>query len=140
MRYALIGALALAGCAVPTAEEIWIRPGLSAFEADRTVAACAGNARVQFPERRALETVRSAGIGIGVGNRGVRGGVGGGITVFEVDRNEARRDASFYACMRQAGFTLVTLPGCGSGPATPLESQPFDVRGLCVANGRLAAP
>lgn len=136
----------LAGCAVQTAETIWVRPGTLAFEAEQATVACTQRARVQFPEDRAIETTPSAVIGVGVGNRrhhhdrrsgGVFGAVG--VDIFEVDRNEPRRDAAFAACLGRQGYAPVTLPSCRPGEAMPLESQPFDTRGLCVANGRLAA-
>ncbi|MEM8849889.1 MAG: hypothetical protein AAGE03_07615 [Pseudomonadota bacterium] len=106
---------------------------------------CTQRARIQFPEDRVIETSPSAVIGVGGGNRdrhhrrssGVFGAVG--VEIFEVDRNAPRRDAAFADCLGRQGYAPVTLPSCPVGAAMPLESQPFDTRGLCVANGRLAA-
>ncbi|MEM7489905.1 MAG: hypothetical protein AAF390_12370 [Pseudomonadota bacterium] len=142
MRYAIPLVLALAACDVPVQEAVWVRPGTPAFQAEQALVACARDARIRFPESRGIATSPSVVVGTGIGHHGFDGGFfGGGVTVYDFDRNEPRRDASLGACMAQQGFDLATLPSCPRGTAvTPLEAQPFDLRGLCVSDGRISAP
>lgn len=139
MRKILIALPLLAACAAGT-QSVWLKPGASAELALREEAQCAAEARNRFPERRGIAT--SPSITIGVGTRICDGpfcaGIGTGREVYDYDRARAPRDQAFGACMGAKGYRLATLPRC-NGSVTPLASQPFDTRGVCVTrDGRLA--
>ena len=126
--------LALAACA-GAPRDVWLNPGTPAFRAETDLAAC--RARVD-----AVALRRAAPPRIAIGGRSCSGNVCIGAVqgdVFGADDYAARRVAEMGACMGARGYRLASLPAC-TGTATPLESQPYDLRGLCVANGRIAAP
>jgi hypothetical protein len=135
-----ISLLVVAGCAEPVPERVWLRPGAPADEANRVLAACLSEAEGAFPEQRRVTATPRVTVGVGVGSGGLRGGLGTGVIFDRQDRNESARGARLDACMGRSGYAPAALPRCDGGPVRPLQSQPFDPRGLCVADGRIAAP
>ena len=128
----------LAACAMPAARDVWLQPGLPVAAAERALLECRAEARARFPERPGIETTPRVTVGVGVGDGDLRGGLGTGVEILNVDRNAAPRAASVDACMIAKGYSAARLPGC-SGTVTPLATQPFDTRGVCVTqDGRLA--
>ena len=129
--------LALAACAAPR-ETVWFAPGTPSLEAEQAFLGCAAEARRDFPERYRIATAPRITLGGGF-CRG-RGCIGLDTApeVFDTDANAALRARSVDACMQAKGYRETVLPGCPAGPVTVLQSQPFDTRGLCVANGRIA--
>ncbi|CTQ34085.1 hypothetical protein [Jannaschia rubra] len=137
MRY-LAPLLLLAACAAP--EPVWIKPGTPALTAEQEFLACAAQARRDFPERSRIATAPS----VIIGARSCTGNfcIGGynGPDIYDYDRNEPLRERSLNACMAAKGYRAADLPACPRGQVAVLQSQPFDTRGLCNANGRIAVP
>ncbi|CTQ50689.1 hypothetical protein [Jannaschia donghaensis] len=129
----------LIGCA-PTLDPVWVNPGAPALQAEQDFLACSARARQDFPERSRITTSPRITLGTGLCRSGACIGVGTGSEVFDSDRNEPLRTRAVDACMQAKGYRQASLPACPAGSATVLASQPFDTRGLCVANGRIAAP
>ncbi len=141
MRCLLPVLVLLAACADPGPRPVWIKPGTSSSDAERSLLACQREAGLRFPERRGIATSPSVFIGGGIRNGNRFGGIGTAVEIYDFDRNEAPREAAFGACMNRLGFALDELPGCPPGiEVQVLQAQPFDTRGLCVANGRISAP
>ncbi|SFI29731.1 hypothetical protein [Jannaschia pohangensis] len=130
--------LFLAACGIGTSP-VWLKPGTPTLTAEQDFLACAAQARRDFPETRRITTAPSVVIGGGLCRDGVCVGVNDRPDVFETDRNDPLRARAINACMEAKGYQRTTLPVCAAG-ATQLASQPFDTRGLCVANGRIASP
>ena len=130
----LLTGLSLAACA-GAPRDVWLNPGTPAFRAETDLAACRAEVDAALPRRSAPPR-------IAVGGRSCSGNICIGAVqgdVFGADDYAARRISGMGACMGARGYRLASLPAC-RGTATPLESQPYDLRGLCVANGRIAAP
>jgi hypothetical protein len=136
MKRMLAIVLVLSACAGGATEAVWLRPGAPAYETDQVRLTCLREAEAAFPVRRSIVTTPRVTIGVG-SRHDVRGGVGTEFSNF--DRNEERRDVALGACMGRQGYALTTLPRC-AGATSALQSQPFDVRGLCATGGRVAAP
>lgn len=130
----------LAACAAgPSA--VWVNPGVQALQAEQDFLACAAQARRDFPETYRIATAPRVTLGGGICRDRFCVGTSTGPEVFDTDRNEPLRERSLTACMQSKGYRQATVPACPAGaPVTQLQSQPFDTRGTCVANGRLAAP
>ena len=139
MKRILAIALLLAACAA-SSEAIWLKPGADALTAEQDFLACAAKARRDFGTDRRIQTSPRVTIGVGACRTGICAGLENGAEVFDRDDNEGLRDRALNACMVAKGYALTDLPACPRGTARPLASQPFDTRGLCVANGRIAAP
>ena len=140
MKRTLALVLLLAACAGQSTVPVWLNPGTPALRAEQDFLSCASNAERSFPERRGLGT-----IGVSVGTGFCRGSfcLGGTRGIANTGsrrdaRNEALRDRALDACLQARGYTQTTLPACPPGPVTVLQSQPFDTRGLCVTDGRIA--
>ena len=151
MRRALPLVLLLAACATGAAERVWLKPGTPALAAERDFLACAADARRDFPPDRRIATAPRVTIGVGScrGNLCVGGsrGLGGfgygpdpyGPEIYDTDAAADLRARAVDACMAGKGYVGRSLPRC-TATAAQLASQPFDTTGLCVANGRVAAP
>lgn len=135
----LLFTIGLAACA-GTSEPVWLKPGTPALTAEREYLDCAADAQRDFP---AASRIRSASR-ITIGTSFCRGPFcyGGytGPDVYDDDPNEDLRDRAVDACMATKGYRPADLPSCPTGEVTVLQSQPYDLRGLCEANGRIATP
>ncbi len=139
MRCLLVPLAFLSACA-GVSQPVWLKPGAPAFQAERDLVACGREAGARFPERPRITTAPSVTLGGGFCDGAVCIGVNNRADVFDYDTNIPLRDRAVAACMGARGYGLTTLPACPAGPVRMLESQPFDTRGLCVAQGRIAAP
>jgi len=118
---------------------VWLKPGTPTLAAEQDFLACSAQARRDFPETRRITTAPSVTIGGGICRDGICVGVNDRPDVFETDQNGPLRSRAVNACMEAKGYRQTALPACPAD-ATSLASQPFDTIGLCVANGRIAAP
>ncbi len=139
MRYALPMVLLLAAC-VGSAQPIWLKPGSTALAAEQDFLGCAAAANRDFPPNRRIRTSPSVTIGLGGCRGNFCSGFNNGVEIYDEDENKGLRARSVNVCMATKGYAQTRLPACPSGSVTPLASQPYDTRGLCVANGRIAAP
>lgn len=140
LKYPAFIALAfLVGCA-PSSEPTWLNPGTPALQAEQDFLGCAAQARRDFPELFRITTAPRVTIGGGFCRSNVCVGANNAPVIFDSDRNEPLRSRSVAACMQAKGYRQADLPQCTGGTVTPLQSHPFDTRGVCVTNGRLAAP
>ncbi|WP_179380018.1 hypothetical protein [Jannaschia marina] len=130
--------LLLAACAGGP-EPVWLKPGTPSLRAEQDFLACAAEARRDFPERSRIATAPRITLGGGLCRSGVCVGAHNTPDVFDTDRNEPLRDRAVDACMTAKGYQKASLPPCPGGAARVLQSQPYDTRGLCVSNGRIAA-
>ncbi|SDZ46206.1 hypothetical protein SAMN05444004_11566 [Jannaschia faecimaris] len=131
--------LLLVSCA-PTPAPVWLKPGTASLRAEQDFLACAAQARRDFPERHRIATAPRVTIGGGLCRSGLCVGVNDTPDVFDTDHNEPLRQRAVEVCMQAQGYRQENLPACPAGPVAALQSMPFDTRGLCVANGRIAAP
>jgi hypothetical protein len=131
--------LALTGCAMPV--ETWINPGVEATRAERTLLGCEAEARQEFPvavQSRVSTTIT-------LGGRFCDGpfclGAARGVPADTrpTDVNADLRARAVDLCMREAGFTKVSVPQCPTG-ITPLELErhPSTTAGICLADGAFA--
>ena len=144
MRRALAFPLILlvASCAGTATERVWLRPGTPALAAEQDFLSCAAQARRDFPAERRLDVGPRVSVGIGVGR--CRGNLCYGVSnaapiLRERDASADLRERAVDACMLSKGYGERALPRC-TATAAVLPSQPFDTRGLCAADGRVAAP
>ncbi len=145
MRRVLPFLALLAACAAGGSEPVWLKPGTPALAAEQDFLACAAQARRDFPPDRRIATAPRVTIGVGSCDGafcvGAAQGIGGvyGPDIYDRDASEPLRERALDACMATKGYVERVLPRC-TGTAVTLPSQPADATGLCVANGRLAAP
>ena len=129
----------LAACA-GTSEPVWVKPGTFALTAEQDYLKCAAEAQEDFP---AASRIRSSSR-ITVGTQLCRGlfcyGGYSSPDVYDYDPNEDLRDRAVNACMATKGYRSADLPPCPTGEVAILQSQPYDLRGLCEADGRIATP
>lgn len=141
MKRSLLLVAVLAACAGQSTVPVWVNPGTLALTAEQDFLSCAAQAERDFPARPARSS-----IGISVGTGFCRGNfcLGGARQVGGFDerrasRNDVLRDRALDACMQARGYAETALPACPAGTVTVLQSQPFDTRGLCVAEGKIAS-
>ncbi|MGB3687957.1 MAG: hypothetical protein WBA02_01530 [Jannaschia helgolandensis] len=140
MKYTLPFLIALSACGAGPTQPVWLKPGTPALTAEQDYLSCAAKARRDFPADRRIDTSPRVTIGAGGCRSGICVGVENGSDVFNRDANAGLRDRAVSACMAGRGYSQRSLPVCRARTATQLQSQPFDTTGLCVANGRIAAP
>ncbi|MCK0166581.1 hypothetical protein MWU52_03360 [Jannaschia sp. S6380] len=138
MRY-LLALVALSACA-PAPDPVWLKPGTPALAAERAFLSCAAEARRDFPERDRIATAPRVVLGGRVCDGNICLGGYNGPDIYSYDRNGPLRERALAACMAAEGYRAADLPACPWGEATLLQSQPFDTTGLCVIDGRIAAP
>ncbi|WP_043916928.1 hypothetical protein [Jannaschia aquimarina] len=137
MRIVLPLLLFLVACGT-TLVPVYLKPGTPTAQVTQDLAACRIEARNAAPERPRITTAPRITIGVGRCIDNVCIGASQG-DVFDYDTNAEARGRVEGTCMGRKGYRLVELPTC-RGAAQALESQPFDLRGTCVANGVIAAP
>lgn len=132
----------LAACAGTGSEPVWLKPGTPALAAEQDFLACAAEARRDFPADRRIATAPRVTVGVGVRRCSggfCYGGFGQDPVIYDRDVNAGLRDRALDLCMATRGYVERSLPRCTTSAAR-LQSQPFDTTGLCVADGRVAAP
>ncbi len=132
--------LLLAACAAG-GQTVWLSPGAPALRAEQEFLDCAARARRDFPPNIRIATAPRITLGTGICRNRFCVGANTAPDIYDTDRDDPLRARALDACMQAKGYREATLPACPAGtPVTVLQSQPFDTRGTCVANGRLAAP
>jgi len=112
---ALVGSLALAGCAPMT---VYDQPGVTVARLASDLERCAAEAFDVAPPLISREnvTVRNVSIGgaygFGYGYRGLYGAGGVDRATVEVDRNEVFREEARQSCLREAGYGFAQVPRC----------------------------
>ena len=139
MKHLLPPLALLTACAAAT-EPVWLKPGTASLRAEQDFLQCAAQARRDFPQASRITTAPRVTIGGGLCRDGICLGTNTGPDVFDIDPNDPLRERAVNACMQAQGYQQTTLPACPSGATVSvLSSQPFDTRGVCVTNGRIAA-
>lgn len=132
----------LAACVGTGSQPVWLKPGTPALAAEQDFLACAAQARRDFPADVRITSRPNVTIGIGARRCDgpfCYGGFNQAPIISERDANEDLRDRALDLCMTTRGYAERALPRCTTSAAI-LASQPFDTTGLCVADGRIAAP
>lgn len=135
----ILSVLLLAACTVP-GQSVWLRPGTPTQTADIDLATCSREAQTALPERIRIATAPRVTIGASLCEGPLCIGVNDAPEIFDYDANAGHRARTVAACMGAKGYGLTQLPRCPRGPTVPVQNQPFDIRGFCVAQGRIAAP
>ena len=129
----------LAACA-GTSEPVWVKPGTSALTAEQDYLNCAAAAQSDFPTTSRIRSSPRITIGTSLCRGRFCYGGYSGQDVYDYDPNEDLRDRAVNACMATKGYRSADLPPCPTGEVAILQSQPYDLRGLCEADGRIATP
>ncbi|WP_299815663.1 hypothetical protein [uncultured Jannaschia sp.] len=137
MRYLPL-ALFLAACA-GVSDPVWIKPGTPALKAEQEYLACAARAQTDFPVASRIRSSSRITVGTSICRGWFCYGGYSAPDVHEDDPNEELRARAFDVCMTTKGYRAVDLPACSTQDAAILQSQPYDLRGLCEADGRIAA-
>lgn len=138
IRILLFVPIILGGCAMPM--EAWIKPGVEATRAERTLLTCEAEARQDFPV--AVQTEWNGSVTIGgrfCDDPFCFGAARGLPKARQRDVNADLRARSVNLCMKEAGYTKVRVEQCPAD-ITPLQlsRHPGSTNGICLVDGAFA--